>query len=162
MASAASQNHIPHDPYNLQRDSPRHRSSLGFVLNLVLVISILGIGLLKLEKDWVWFKNQRLIYNSIQDGVAPADKPFQDQQIAVQENMKFKGKSMTAFFTAKWLPLLPAYLLAFLVPLMVGLWRLRPERKSRRRFHMVYFVFSVVFVIYASVFLADYFGYLKL
>ncbi len=152
------ENKLQDDPYGTPAQRGPDVSSLGFIVNLLFIAAVIAVGVLKWEQDWAWYKNQLVIYHSVQDGVAPEDMPKQYMAAQLNDQMKYKGVSQETFFFDKWGPLIPGYVLALLVPFVLGLIRLR--RPPGQRMRWWYVVFFSLFCLYGGFFVAYYFGYL--
>lgn len=142
--------------YTYFEEAPQERPSNGSFLNLVLILAVLVVGFFQLEQDWTWYKSELLIFHSVQDGLAPEDMPKLDMAAHLRSQMKYKDASQSEFFVAKWLPKLPIYLFAFLLPFVLGMIRIR--RGSGGRFGKWYFVFYGIFIAYSLYFFSQYFS----
>ena len=134
--------------------SPKARPVGSLLMNWAVVIAILAVGAWKLEQDWSWYKSELLFYNSIQDGLGPADLDDHFMSQGIERNMEYKTATEGDFFWAKWKPKLPWYILGLFLPFLIGVLRLR--RKGYQRLNVPYYIGIVVFLFVSVYFLGQF------
>lgn len=141
-------------PYGyVEGSSPKPRPIGDLLLNWGLVIAILAVGAWKLEQDWAWYKSELLFYNSIQDGITPAELEDNFVSKGVERNMQYKDLDEQAFFWTKWLPKVPWYVIGLFIPFLATIFRLR--RKRHHKLNVPYYIGIGLFVLVTAYFVGQ-------
>lgn len=132
--------------------SNSNRSSPAVVINWIFVLAVMWLGFMVMESHFSMYKTERLFFNSVQDGLQPADMESPFMAKGVERNLKYAGDSNLSFFFRQWLPHLPVYLFFLLIPFILGIINLK--RKGKRRLKWPYYISIVLFIGYLGFFIA--------
>jgi hypothetical protein len=144
------------DSEDLRKRRRRYQWDTGINWVFIVLLTLFGVQLL--EYDVFTYHSEKMFFQRLNDGVLieEAEDPY--MKAGMERNLKYKGKSNSAFFFAKWSRRAPIYLGAIVLPLVVALARVF-RRKNKRGLDKFYYPLGGLAIIYVIYFFGRVYHY---